>query len=255
MKISVCMATFNGEKYLKEQIESIVTQLSHDDELIISDDSSKDDTLKIIGNFNDSRIKRYISNTFCSPIYNFENALSLCSGDLIFLADQDDIWEPNKVKLMVAYLQRYDLVVSDASVIEDDTVIYDSFYKMNNSKSGFLSNLIHNSYLGCCMAFNRKILGLALPFPKGAPMHDIWIGMVAEIFGKTGFCKEKLVRYRRHRRNTSSALRKSRYSFWQRVNFRTTLLLHISRRVFEIKCGKSRSDFAPQESFRSRYDH
>ena len=68
----------------------------------------------------------------------------------------------SKVEVMLAYLQTYDLVVSDASVIEENAVIYDSFYRMNNSKSGFVQNLIHNSYLGCCMAFNGEILEFAL---------------------------------------------------------------------------------------------
>lgn len=245
MKISVCMATFNGEKYLEMQLSTIIRQLSEYDEIVISDDSSDDDTLRIIADINDCRIKKYILNRFYSPIYNFENALKNCAGDYIFLADQDDMWESNKVEVMLDYLQKYDLVVSDASVIDDnDVVIYDSFFEMNGSKGGFFRNLIHNSYLGCCIAFNRKILALALPFPQGIPMHDIWIGMVAEIFGKTGFCKEKLVRYRKHSRNTSPALGKSSYSFWQRVSFRKMLLLHLSKRVFEIKYAKSRPGFA-----------
>jgi glycosyltransferase involved in cell wall biosynthesis len=229
------MATFNGEKYLKEQINSIIPQLSYNDEIIISDDSSNDNTLKIIKNLNDSRIKTYINNTFYSPIYNFENALRFSNGDYIFMADQDDIWEPNKVEVMLAYLQSYDLVVSDASTIEDDMVICDSFYSMNNSKSGFLSNLIHNSYLGCCMAFNRKVLRFALPFPKGIPMHDIWIGMIADVFGKTYFCKEQLVRYRKHSKNTSPALRTSNYTFFQKISFRTNVVLHLAKRIVERK--------------------
>ncbi len=129
MKISVCMATFNGEKYLKRQIDSIIQQLSSIDEIIISDDSSNDDTLKIIDDFNDFRIKKYIGNKFYSPIYNLENALSKSTGDYIFLADQDDIWESNKVEVMIDYLQRCDLVVSDASVIEDDILIHESFFQ------------------------------------------------------------------------------------------------------------------------------
>jgi len=243
MKISVCMATFNGEKYLKRQIDSIIEQLSSIDEIIISDDSSNDDTLKIIDDFNDFRIKKYIGNKFYSPIYNLENALSKSTGDYIFLADQDDIWESNKVEVMIDYLQRCDLVVSDALVIDDDILIHESFFRMNNSKSGFFHNFIKNSYLGCCIAFNKKILEFALPFPKGIPMHDIWIGMIAEVFGKVCFCKEKLVRYRKHSKNISPTLRKSSYSFCQKVSFRKNLLLLLSKRVFERKYTKLKSRF------------
>jgi glycosyltransferase involved in cell wall biosynthesis len=227
------MATFNGEKYLKRQINSIIQQLSSTDELIISDDSSNDDTLKIIDDFDDFRIKKSIENKFYSPIYNFENALSQSTGDHIFLADQDDIWESNKVEVMIDYLQRCDLVVSDASVIDGDIVIYDSFFKMNNSKGGFFHNFVKNSYLGCCMAFNRKILEFALPFPKCIPMHDIWIGMIAEVFGTVCFCNEKLVKYRKHSKNTSPALGKSNYSFSQKLSFRKNLIINLLKRVFE----------------------
>ena len=89
--ISVCMATYNGEKYIEEQLKSILSQLGENDEVIVSDDSSTDNTLAIVESFNDVRIKIFPNNKFHSPIFNFENALKQATGDYIFLSDQDDV--------------------------------------------------------------------------------------------------------------------------------------------------------------------
>ena len=115
--ISVCMATYNGETYIKEQIESIINQLSSSDELIISDDKSTDNTLKIINEFKDPRIKIYIHEKDHGFVKNFENALEKAKGDFIFLSDQDDIWLPNKVAATLKELEYYDFVVSDCITI------------------------------------------------------------------------------------------------------------------------------------------
>lgn len=94
--ISVCMATYNGEEYIKEQLESILCQLGEMDEIIISDDGSTDNTLNIIESYNDSRIKIHINTGKHGFVYNFENALQKAKGEYIFLSDQDDIWLPEK---------------------------------------------------------------------------------------------------------------------------------------------------------------
>ena len=117
MDISVCMATYNGSQYIRDQIESILHQLSTNDELVITDDESKDDTLAIVESFNDERIKVFKGPCKGHPRYNFESGLMHCKGDYIFLCDQDDVWEPNKVSAFCNYLSEYDLVVSDCSVI------------------------------------------------------------------------------------------------------------------------------------------
>ena len=101
MKFSVCIATFNGEKFIKEQLDSILCQLGVDDEIIISDDSSVDQTISIIESYKDKRIKIFVNQKFSSPIYNFENAIMKSRGDFIFLSDQDDIWQSDKVEKML----------------------------------------------------------------------------------------------------------------------------------------------------------
>ena len=159
MKISVCMATYNGEKYIKEQLESILSQIGENDEVIISDDSSTDNTVEIIKAFSDNRIKIFENQKFKYPIFNFENALNNATGDIIVLSDQDDIWKVNKIETIKKYMHNYDLVLSDATIIDEyGNLIKESFYKLNNSRMGFIQNIIKNSYLGCAMGFNRKIL-------------------------------------------------------------------------------------------------
>lgn len=224
--ISVCIATFNGEKYIKRQLSSILSQLSAGDEVILADDSSTDNTLAVVRSFKDSRIHIIDGANKHSPIWNFERALSKASGDYIYLADQDDEWLPDKIKVTQQYLQNYDCIVSDNVCINGDgTIISSSFYKLNKTKSGKYYNLlIKNGYLGCCMAFKRKILEASLPFPSNIPMHDIWIGNVAAFKYNVKFIPEKLIRFCRHGDNVSTTASKSGYRIWNRLMFRWTIL-------------------------------
>lgn len=224
--ISVCIATFNGEKYIKRQLSSILSQLSAGDEVILADDSSTDNTLDVVRSFKDSRIHIIDGPNKHSPIWNFERALSKASGDYIYLADQYDEWLPDKIKVTQQYLQNYDCIVSDNVCINGDgTIISSSFYKLNKTKSGKYYNLlIKNGYLGCCMAFKRKVLEASLPFPSNIPMHDIWIGNVAAFKYNVKFIPEKLIRFCRHGDNVSTTASKSGYRIWNRLMFRWTIL-------------------------------
>ena len=226
--ISVCMATYNGEKYIRDQLQSILTQLSENDEVIISDDSSTDQTINIIQDLNDDRIILLENQKFNSPIYNFENALKFASGDIIFLSDQDDIWKAGKVKIMKNYIKNYNLVLSDAEIIDGEgRILEESFYKINRSKGGIIRNIVKNSYLGCTMAFNRKILNKILPFPKDLPMHDWWIGLISEMYGKVYFLEDKLISYRRHENNATKTGSKSNYNLFQKIKFRYILFKNL----------------------------
>jgi glycosyltransferase involved in cell wall biosynthesis len=227
------MATYNGEKYIKEQLESILSQIGEHDEVIISDDSSSDKTVDIIKSFSDSRIKIFENQKFKSPIFNFENALIQANGEIIVLSDQDDIWKANKIETIKKYMQKYDLVLSDATIIDEyGNLIQESFYKLNNSRMGFIQNIIKNSYLGCAMGFNRKILEKALPFPKDIPLHDWWIGLVGEMYGKTYFIEDKLISYRRHGNNASPTGEKSKYSTLKKISFRISLIKNLCLNYF-----------------------
>ena len=140
--ISVCMATYNGGHYIREQLDSILMQLGEGDEIIISDDSSTDDTLEIIASYADNRIKIFPGQHFHSPVFNFENALKQAKGDYVFLSDQDDVWKLDKVQVMLEELKRFALVVSDCMVVDKEGgVIQDSFCFSEVRKTEVVSNI------------------------------------------------------------------------------------------------------------------
>ncbi len=205
-KISVAMATYNGEKYIKEQLESIISNLLPQDEIIISDDGSTDNTRKVIEKLECKMIK-IIDGPKNGVKKNFENAIKNCSGKYIFLSDQDDIWEKDKVKQVIEVLEEgYDLVVHDAVVINGDNskVIMPSWFEYRNSKKGIIKNILKNAYQGACMCFSREMLPLVLPIPNNIYMHDQWIGLIIQMKGKVKFLDSKLLYYRRHEENVSS---------------------------------------------------
>ena len=218
--ITVCIATFNGEKYIREQLNSILFQLSLQDEVIVSDDGSTDNTISIIKSFNDKRIKIIDGVYRHSPTLNFENALKEAKGDYIFLADQDDVWKDDKVKICLKWLQHYDCIISDAEVTDENLKITSpSLYQLMNIKSGRVYNILYkNGYTGCCMAFTKRVKEAALPFPKDIPMHDIWIGNVAAFLYKVKFIDDKLIYFRRHSLTIFCNGKGSRYTQNKRIN-------------------------------------
>lgn len=211
MKISVCLATFNGEKYLQQQIESILIQLGDNDELIISDDGSFDKTLNIVESFLDKRIHIFHNKMNHGFIGNFENALCVATGDYIFLSDQDDIWSPDKLRISLQALEKADLIVHDAEMIDEmGNSLGKTYYSMMHSGTGFWSNWFSTRFLGCCMAFDRRVLNACLPFPKYITGHDYWIGIYALLKFRVHFIPDRLVYYRRHGDNVSSSSEKSK---------------------------------------------
>ena len=230
-KVSVCMATYNGEKYIFEQMKSILMQLNVSDEVIVSDDGSRDKTLSIIENIKDQRVCIFKNEFGPNLILNIENALKKATGDYIFLSDQDDIWLEDKVNMMTLLLNKYDLVVSDCMIInEKEEIIKESFFEIIGKKRGIIRNLYKNPYLGCCMAFKKEVLGKALPFPKNIPMHDIWLGFIGELYGKTYFYEGKLVKYRRHISNTSPTTGVSKNALSWKIYSRIRLIYHLIKR-------------------------
>lgn len=238
--VSVCMTTFNGEKYIRNQVDSILSELEVEDELIVSDDNSFDDTLKILNSYNDQRIKIYTNDNRKGIIGNFENAIKKSSGDYIFLSDQDDIWIKGKVEKTVTLLKKSDLVISDAYIIdENETKLNTSFFEVNNTKYGFFVNIIKSGYLGCAMAFKKEVKNYILPFPIKIPMHDLWIGSLVYLLGgDVTFSKEKMILYRRHGNNASYSGEKSKISYFNRIKYRFELLLLLVCRYLSQKISR-----------------
>lgn len=200
--VSVAMAAYNGEQYIQEQIASILPQLSEKDEFIISLDESQDATKQIIASFDDPRIQ-IVDGPNQGVIANFENAISHTNNDIIFLADQDDVWMPEKVdKVVSLFHDDVNVVIHDCKITDSQLhVTNESFFQMRDSKPGILKNILKNSYIGACMAFRKELKEKCLPFPKEIPMHDQWIGLVGECTGTNVFLDQPYIYYRRHEDN------------------------------------------------------
>ncbi len=228
--ISVALAAYKGEKYIEAQIRSILPQLSYEDEIIVSDDRPGGMTEKIVKKIaaEDSRVI-WVEGKSKGVVSNFVNAIRYCRGDKIFLCDQDDVWLPDKVKRVTeAFDEGYDLVLHNAYITDGELNITDySFFEKRGSKKGVFRNIFKNSYMGCCMAFDRKLLKKIMPMPRSIPMHDQWIGILAEIYGKVKFLDLPLIYYRVHGGNVTGG----ETTFRQKIEWRRYLIAKLYKRV------------------------
>lgn len=204
------MAVYQGMPYIAAQLDSILGQLHSDDEVVVSDNGSTDGTLEYLQSESqkDSRIRIFTLPAPRGVQPNFQNALQQCRGDIIFLSDQDDVWKGNKVDV-ISLLFDSDphllAVQADAELIDSaGRTIAPSFFAIRKCGPGFWKNYTKNTWQGCSMAFHRSILDLALPFPAKVPMHDMWIGMLADLSGHVVFLPEVLISYRRHEDNRTA---------------------------------------------------
>lgn len=209
MKISVALAAYKGEKYIAEQIDSILIQLGENDELIVSDDYPSGETKAIVESFaaKDGRVK-YIEGKGKGVVANFETALNACSGDVIFLCDQDDVWLPDKVQtVMTEFKNGAQLVMHDASITDGSlNVTNPSCFSVHGANTSLCKNLLKNTFVGCCMAFTRDLLSETMPFPNGIAMHDWWIALVAlKNKRKTVLINKPLILWRRHGENVTGS--------------------------------------------------
>lgn len=205
MKISVALAAYKGEKYICAQLASILPQLAAEDEIIVSDDLPGGETEKAVKALGDSRIK-YIPGPGKGVCKNFENALAACSGDIIFLCDQDDVWRENKVARVAAEFKNgASLVLHDASVTDGQlNITAPSYFEIHGVSTDLKKTLLCNTYPGCCMAFDRRLLNQALPLPKDVPMHDWWLALVAmKKKMSISVIREPLILWRRHGDNVT----------------------------------------------------
>ena len=227
------MATYNGAEYIQEQLQSILSQIGPEDEIVISDDGSTDATLDVIKSIGSPCIRIVQGPRMKSPSKNFEHALAQAKGDIIFLCDQDDVWQPNKVAVMLQALKTAACVVSDCRVVDAQLNVMDpSFYQVVRKHEGRWYNLlVRNCYLGCCMAMRREVLDKALPFPKTVPMHDIWLGNVAAFYYSLRFIPDNLMVYRRHGKNASTTSDPSASSLRQKLVYRYQIVAGLLSRI------------------------
>lgn len=182
--VSVCMATYNGEKYVREQIDSILPQLGPQDELVVVDDASRDTTVSILRGLDDPRLVIHESRRNEGYVRAFERAIASSRGEVIFLSDQDDIWRPGRVDRMVRALGDSVLVVSNFGSFGGSLTPVQARRLRPTTPRRWFANVFWvwvglRPYYGCCMAFRRELLEQLLPFPSYVTeTHDQWVGYV-----------------------------------------------------------------------------
>lgn len=229
MKISVALAAYKGEQYIAEQIGSILGQLGENDELIVSDDFPSGKTRAVVEAIS-SQDKRiiYLEGPGKGVVKNFENALKACSGDVIFLSDQDDVWLPGKVEAVMNEIKNgAKLVLHDASITDADLQITSpSCFEVHGANASFARNLLKNTFVGCCMAFTKDLLDMTMPFPEGIAMHDWWIALIAlKKNQKTVLIKKPFILWRRHGENVTGG----KTGTVQKIKWRLNMLLSLAR--------------------------
>lgn len=241
--ISVCMASYNGGKYIEEQIDSILNQLGDSDELVVVDDCSVDDTVEKIKSYKDDRIKVYQNKKNIGVNKTFERAMSLAVNDYIFLSDQDDIWLSKRVDNMLSAIENaMPVLVSTRMEYIDasgrDININNVFLKSEDSKR-YLNNIIKiftgkAAYYGCAMVLNRGLLFYVLPFPSYIESHDLWIAMTANYMKANVHCDCYTLKRRIHGCNASVISRSIMFKVKARAIFLISFL-HIVTRIIKNK--------------------
>jgi len=211
------MGTYNGARYLREQLDSFVNQTRLPDELVICDDCSNDETVAIIRNFAEKApfaVKWEQNEENLGFTGNFSKVLSLTNGDLVFLSDQDDVWFDNKIETMakIADEDRENLLFMNDAALTDASLSEVGLTKMGQIRAaGFDTDIYFRN--GCCAAIKRDLLDICLPVPKDFIYHDRWIEVFAMGLGRKRVIDRVLQYYRRHdaneSRSASSQLKKA----------------------------------------------
>ncbi|WP_413694112.1 glycosyltransferase family 2 protein [Psychromonas sp. KJ10-2] len=227
--IDIVLATYNGERFLVEQVKSIQACIDYHtlvSRLIIVDDGSTDNTLNLITQLakQDQRIELHLNESgLHGPSHNFGYGLTKTSANYLMLCDQDDIWFPEKISVSIQHLKQAEnrlppntpiLVFSDKQIVDENLqLICDSYFSLKNISKDwhrtFKQLCQQNVVSGCTTLFNRALMEKALPIPEQAYMHDWWLALVAHRCGEIVFIDKALIQYRQHHHNTIGARERS----------------------------------------------
>lgn len=242
-QIDVLLATYNGEKYLKEQIDSILNQSYQNIQLIISDDCSKDNTRNILEEYEkkDNRVKVYYQKENIGCIKNFEFLLQQVKNEIYMLSDQDDVWMPEKIEKTYEQLikEKADLVFTDLEVVDANLkMIYPSFnqfMKLDRKIKKYINstyqlNYLYNCVTGCTIMSRKKWLQQILPLPKESKyvLHDHWIGLIVSLNGKMAYLPAKDIKYRQHGNNEVGT---------EKISHKFTTLKQVRNLFIDVKLG------------------
>jgi len=230
------MAVFNGARYLRAQLESILTQLGEADEVVLVDDGSCDRSLDIAYDFRDQRIRIHLNSARLGHVQNFAHAISLARGDIIVLSDQDDRWIAGRLSKFVQSLEDCTgaaLIVGDFVELDDDDNLLST---VNNetplpARVGNTARIIFDiflgrrKYYGCCFAFNRKAVPFILPIPAKVEAHDLWIALVISVVGQIRHLCEPTLLRRIHEKNLTPPKRRNLlHVAWSRMKYLAALM-------------------------------
>ena len=210
MKISVLLISYNGARYIKDQLRSILDEISAEDEIIVSDDGSTDGTVEIVSACAQSYPNiKLVAGPHNGIASNFSNAYRHSDGDILLFSDQDDEWLPGKVSRVKYYFAshpEHQVVMHDAYVCNGNNEIIGedhTIFEKRNAGHGVLRNMLKSTYYGCCMAFRREFLNRYMPLPAEIIAYDQFLGLCAENQRCVGFLHDKLLKHRIHGSNQS----------------------------------------------------
>lgn len=242
--ISIALCTYNGEKYLKDQLASIACQTRLPDELIVCDDCSHDNTVNIVKNFiacASFPVHLYSNEVNIGSTKNFEKCISLCKGDLIFLSDQDDVWHPEKLRRIESIFLNdpsIGLAFSNALVVDKNLKAIGTVWqniKFNKNEQNAVNGgnpasvlLRHNVVTGATMAFRASYKKEILPIPSSW-VHDYWIVVNIAAFANIFAVKEPLIKYRQHSGQQIGVQKEG----WLKTLKKYTLDLLINNKIYD----------------------
>ena len=218
-KLSIALITFNGETFIKEQLDSILNQSIQNFELIICDDCSTDSTYKILSEYatTDQRIKLFLNESNLGFLKNLERAISLCTGEYIAFSDQDDIWEKDHLEVLLSNIEDNYLICGDSLFVNNDDnsiqirsskMYYMNIHSLKTNEQHFLRLLcMENIYQGAAMMVNRQFLDLTIPFPTDIKFHDIWFTLVAMAMNKFIYIPKVIIQHRKHSKSVTGSLK------------------------------------------------
>jgi glycosyltransferase involved in cell wall biosynthesis len=255
--ISIALACYNGENFIYEQIQSILNQTMIDLEVIVCDDKSTDNTVKIIQNIGDNRIKLFQNVDQLGVVKNFEKAISLCNGEYIALSDQDDIWVEKKLeKQLHQYIierEKYPsgplLLYHDLILVDKELkVLEDSFWKLYKiSNFSLAKNLFDNHVTGCTTFFDKITCEYYLPFISSEILHDHSMAILTNCFGKNIEMNERLIKFRRHDTNSTSTNKEK--NFLKRLTYTNQYEKEIKFAIKFYSENKQRLNETQQKTF------
>jgi glycosyltransferase involved in cell wall biosynthesis len=196
---SIVLATYQGERFIDEQLDSIVSQLSPNDEIILSDDASTDGTLHAVRQRGDSRIRILANRERVGYVRNFQRAITQVRGEYVFFSDQDDVWLPGKVDAICSALRRKPFAASDAIVVDENLEeLYPSYFALREARSfSWPAIFLRPPIVGATMSCRKDYLQSLLPLPSGIP-HDFWLTLNAAWDESLEIIHTPLILYRRH---------------------------------------------------------